>query len=463
LGESSASNLVWLQALVQTGVVVAHAGGIACSVGVAMTPSQQPPAETLVPAEVWAKIFSYLQPTNPPLHLDNGDVHLTGSHLAQRTFCGLPLVCRHFMDVLRQHPELPSYAVFRQKLSSTHLASLGAWLDINAPHIKSVTATSKAHAINQQLLAAFSRPNSKLETASFTLTLQQHISFLGCISHLRSCTLHSADTQFLDLASLQHLPHLKDLGLMHGRFYTVSAAVHLTQLLCRHCTVSVGSSQGSFVDTLIQLSVVNSIVTDLDYIGICACKALRDLKVDSCLIAAYEPQDRLFIRTSGSALVIPAGMSSLTNLTHLCIAVPDSAGEQLDLTWLYGMVTLERLQLDVSSCVTLSQELEALTRLSVLSVSCCVGGCVTLALDWASMAALQNLAINGNFKVDLKLLGLSNLEQLTSVSVDEGTPADDASMSALAIFINRLGALRPDVCLELHGAANLLSDEITTI
>lgn len=82
-------------------------------------------------------------------------------------------------------------------------------------------------------------------------------------------------------------------------------------------------------------------------------------------------------------------MSSLTNLADLCIAVPTIAGEEVNLAWLNGLVTLERLQLDVSSCVTLSQGLEALVRLSVLSVSC-VQDCITLVVGWALMAVLQN-------------------------------------------------------------------------
>lgn len=93
---------------------------------------------------------------------------------------------------------------------------------------------------------------------------------------------------FLDLASLQHLPHPKDLGLLHGRFRKVSAAVHLVQLSCSHCVVSVCSCQGSFVDTLIQLQVVHSTVVDLNDLGICACKALQDFKLSDCVTTASE-------------------------------------------------------------------------------------------------------------------------------------------------------------------------------
>ncbi len=428
-----------------------------------MNPSDQSPAELLLPAEVWAKIFSYLQPTNPPLDLNNGDVHQVGSLQAQRTFYTLPLVCKYFMDVLRRHPELPSCAVFRQELSSTHLASLGAWLRVHGPHIQSVTSTSKAQAVNQQLLAALSRSNSSLETALFTLTSWQHISLLGCILHLRSRTLHGADmqgTSFLDLASLKHLPHLKDLGLMHGHFCTVSAAAHLTQLSCSHCAISVGFSQDSFVDKLIQLRVVHSRVDDLDKLGICACKAVRDLKLSDCVISASKYQHSLYIRRTISLLTIPAGMSRLTNLTDLCIAIPNIVpGRKVNLAWLYGLVTLERLQLDVCSCVTLNQELEALTRLSVLSVSCAHDD-IILAFDWASLAGLQKVEIYGDrIKVNNQLLDLLNLEQLTSVSIDERRLADDTSKRVFAILVQ---ALRPGVCLELHGPACFWSKGIIT-
>ncbi|DBA92115.1 TPA: hypothetical protein ACH3X1_015841 [Trebouxia sp. C0004] len=129
---------------------------------------------------------------------------------------------------------------------------------------------------------------------------------------------------------------------MYGRIYTVSAAVHLTQLSCSHCTLSVDSSQGSFVDRLIQLWVVHSKITDLYDLGICVCLALQGLI--NCLITASEFQDSLDTRRSDYVLSIPAGMSSLTNLTDLCIAVPSVAGKKANLAWLYGLVTLERLQ-----------------------------------------------------------------------------------------------------------------------
>ena len=449
--------MVLLQALFQTGNIAVPAG----TGGVAMTPSHQPLAETFLPPEMWAKIFSYLQPSNPPLDLNDGHLQLSGSLQAQRRFCGLPLVCKRFMDVLRRHPELPSCAVFRQELSSTDLTSLGAWLDVHATHVQSVTSTSKAQAVYQQLMAALNRSYSKLETASFILTSQLSISNLGRITHLRSCTLHSTDPQatYLNLAPLKHLPHLKDLGLMHGRFYTVSAAVHLTQLSCSHCTVYLDPFHGSFVDRLLQLRVVHSKISDLDILGICACKALRDLKLRDCIITGSKTQDSLYIRRSDHMLNVPAGMSSLTNLADLCIAVPSVADEKMNLAWSYGLVTLERLQLDVCSCVTLNQELEALTRLSVLSVSC-AQDYIILAVDWASLAGLQKLEIYGyRIKVNLQLLDLLNLEQLTSVSIDKRRLADDTSKRVFAILA---GALRPDVCLELHGPANSGHDEIIT-
>lgn len=240
------------------------------------------------------------------------------------------------MDVLRRHPELPSCAVFRHELSNTQLVSLGAWLHVHGPHIHSVTSTSKAQAVDQQLLAALSRPNSKLEIALFSR--QQHISILGCISHLRSCTLHGADIpglSFLNLASLKHLPHLKDLGLMHSQFCAVSAVAHLTQLSCSHCIISVGFSQDSFVDKLSQLRVVHSVVRDLDELGICACKAVQDLKLSDCIITASTYQQNLYIHRTVSLLNIPAGMSRLTNLTDLCIVIPNVTGEKVDLAWLY--------------------------------------------------------------------------------------------------------------------------------
>ena len=52
--------------------------------------------------------------------------------------------------------------------------------------------------------------------------------------------------------------------------------------------------------------------------------------------------------------------------------------------------------------------------------------------------------------MNLQLLGLLHLEQLTSISIDKGRLADDTSTR---MFATLAGALRADVCLELHGPA----------
>ena len=65
----------------------------------------------------------------------------------------------------------------------------------------------------------------------------------------------------------------------------------------------------------------------------------------------------------------------------------------------------------------------------------------------------------GDFVVDLKLLNLTTLRQLQFINF-EGHPWNRSSVSAFAIFMYRLAALRSDVQIKIHGADALLSNSI---
>lgn len=82
-----------------------------------------------------------------------------------------------------------------------------------------------------------------------------------------------------------------------------------------------------------------------------------------------------------------------------------------------------------------------------------------LSFDWHKLGALRHLDVFGDFVVDLKLLNLTTLRHVQSINF-EGHPWNHSSVSAFAIFMYHLAALRADVQIKIHGADALLSNSI---
>ena len=82
--------------------------------------------------------------------------------------------------------------------------------------------------------------------------------------------------------------------------------------------------------------------------------------------------------------------------------------------------------------------------------------------DWRKLGALRYVEVCGDFVVDLRLLDLVKLRHLQRIAF-EGHPLNRSSVSAFSIFMYRLAALRPDVHVDIHGAFDILSDNMETI
>ncbi|KAL0026246.1 hypothetical protein WJX77_005611 [Trebouxia sp. C0004] len=92
-----------------------------------------------------------------------------------------------------------------EELSSTHLTSLGAWLDVHAPHIQSAASTSKAQAVNQQLLAALSR-------SDYVLSIPAGMSSLTNLTDLCIAVPSVAGSRFRNSCSASRLGHKHACG-----------------------------------------------------------------------------------------------------------------------------------------------------------------------------------------------------------------------------------------------------------
>lgn len=167
-------------------------------------------------------------------------------------------------------------------------------------------------------------------------------------------------------------------------------------------------------------------------------------------------------------------------MLHVSIAGGGQA-KALTVVWLYNLIRLERLKLVHPGKLILSEGMGALSRLASMSIICgCIrqparGHCqkksnvivnsaphTVFAFDWRRLGALRHCEIHGDFGVDLRLLGLTALTHLQSIAF-AGHPWNRSSVSALAIFMYRIAALRPDVHIKMHEADGLLTDSIETI
>ena len=70
-----------------------------------------------------------------------------------------------------------------------------------------------------------------------------------------------------------------------------------------------------------------------------------------------------------------------------------------------------------------------------------------LSFDWHKLGKLRHLQVFVDFVADLNLLNLTTLRHVQSISF-EGHPWNRSSVSAFAIFMHRLAALRSDICTD---------------
>lgn len=280
------------------------------------------PTVTL-PVEVWARVFSHLEPTpGDPQY----DLYTTAVK-AQASLWQLPLVCTTFRTVFKTHPKL-GHKVFlpkgeKQKYpSSTLTASLVGWLKAWAEVIQSFELHCWSVDLHQYL-RALSHPSTTMTHIVVKPRGSAEACLLSSFTALTSCCLRSAykgKYGSLDLTPLQGLCSLTKLTLQNGRFSNLSAASHLTELDLGYATVTSASSC-ALVSCLVKIRTHGSSVDKLHEKGLLACTALQSFRIlDTCEFLAAEVADCFTICSSFPDAFVPANFSSLVCLTELSLS-----------------------------------------------------------------------------------------------------------------------------------------------
>ena len=362
----------------------------------------------------------------------------------QSSFWQLPSVCKAFQATFQSHSEFCSHISVSDQMLEKGELSLLAWLRIHRPVLKSVEAHSK-HAQVAQCLLALSDAECVLECASLTVS-KAVLNSLGTFSALTMCSLsgdsHDLGSPNLDLTPLQMLPTLISLALETGRYTNVDAAGHLTSLTVR-CVRVTSSADCSFCSSLVHLEIAGACIS-IHARGVCACTALQSLEVG--LYSSILAQDRSNtlhpqVAMNNQEVLFPTDISRLTALTKLSLGF--CAQQQADVLGISMLASLEHLTISTSSNLRVSQEFEALTKLTWL----CMYGtglnakvCIDLSLNWAPLQALQILWVLSYFSCDEKLLTLAELQNLRDADFSEAQPANSSVTEVLATLQNRFAA-----------------------
>ena len=398
-----------------------------------------------LPLEVWAKVFAHLQPRSPSKYQPFVRVQYYDL-AAQSRLCQLPSVCKSFKDVFKQHPELPCHVFLKEHFPVPLLPSLISWLQHRNTSIQSLTSACKDIQVMEEVCKALAGPWSRLAAISCKATSALQLTPWATCTRLKDCTLQAACDQGIDLTPLQALLELESLRLCSGSFYNMSAPKHLTALDIANCDIVTGGL--GFVQTLLKLRVHKSQIKIISDPSLYACALLHTLDLVDCSILATGLDENIVIQTTLD-MSISDKLSCLRCLTHLTIDIR-SQSSHLDMQWLYQLTGLEHLQLKVCANVDLDERLQALSRLSVLSVETSRKPVwVLFAFDWCALTALQSVSICvDHFQCSTKMLALTKLKCLKAFTF-QGTPSGYATACIWSVLLYRLAGLRPDVVCEI--------------
>lgn len=349
------------------------------------------------------------------------------------------------------------------------------WLQLHAAHLQSITALCTNDDTIEAVLALLAKHQSRLTSASFVVNSSRQLATLGCLRYLTACTLqlkalnNYQPAPWLDLTPLQALPSLRSLVLKNGSFFSLNAVAHLSSLSIVQCQIRMGS----FVTPLEKLFISDSRIDGFGSRDLSACQSLEHLTLINSFLSPA--QTDLYGDQYMDPYPEKENISHLSGLTGLKTLRLDFAGIQakaLNVDWLYHLVQLGKLKLVHKGSLVLSEGMGSLSKLMSLSIDstqrqvpgqrCCIAPHTVFKFEWRKLGALRHVEVCGDFVVDLRLLDLITLKHLQHVNF-EGHPLNRSSVSAFAICTYRLAALRSEVHVKIHGADDLLSDNMETI
>lgn len=408
-------------------------------------------AVTQLPLDVWARIFQHLEAVNAKeltcsLLPEARRVALDTANQAH--FHQLQLVCSKFRDVFAEHPDLSNRIIVSKSIAHPFIPSILLWIQRWRSSIRNVSCCSgKEH--QEMLLGALACPDSMLNTIHLTKASQNSVHALPVFSSLSRCDLHGQQGH-LDLTALQALPSLTELHLSVGCFNGVPAAC-LTYLFVASGIVqfSGASEQNISLETLI---VTSSRLSRLHDAGLAACAALSCLHISSSVFSAAHEDDVLDLDGNGITALIPARMSALTCLTELDMRFTAcNTGMWYELDWVYSLVALRHLELEVEGAFDVHDDWTQLKDLTYLKLASIAESdnqqdCASYSIDWEPMQALRHLEFQGAISCDTSILQLTSLQGLSCLHLTYVTACiEDDTFSTLARLMYQLAVRCPQV------------------
>ena len=413
-----------------------------------------------LPPEIWAKVFAHLLPDHNPC---DGDYYVeakSSSSLAaallknQSSLYQLKLVCKKFNQVFTLHSELSDTVFWGSGKGNQVAPSIFLWLQRWRDSIKRVFIVSGG-SYQDMALAALTSAASQLRAIALTDAPARVVQLLAAFMSLQRCDLH--DLQHppdspQGLQALQALPSLQSLNLSCGEFKDVHISGRMAHLSVRTAKLMSFCKVGSI--TLESLRIFDASLRGLHSEGLAGCACLKLLDAEDCTVYASNPLHTLDLDSS-AAPRIPANLMDLTQLKSLKIHLEAVDARRCDVSWMYNLVSLEALDLNVLGATKIENALSQLTALTRLAVSttvnqsnCC--GQAVFSVDWSALLALQVLQISGPTSFGGLILRLTDIKCLRVLELSQ-LHAGGLTTTMLATLFYHLAANCPHVKVKIDG------------
>lgn len=359
----------------------------------------------------------------------------------------LPLVCKRFSDVFKQHPHLCDTVRFHSILSDDNLTALLSWIQHHGAFVRHCAVCDSPR--QETVLGALLSHGAPLQTVwlnSHPRPVHTELHMIGAFRKLTHCTIDVVKIIVTDLRPMQNLPSLVDLELVNGEFENLdAAAVRLTSLRLLASRATCSSDCGC-VTSLVELKLHRSKLARVHSSGIAACQSLTSLACNMGVIQAVDDARTLSFGPQG--YTVPEGISSLTSLVALTFNWYVGSSH-VGLHWLTSLTALQFLHAyaDQSGDLLLPECISTMTTLRILSLTSePEGKHIKPCFNWKGLVSLEDLYMKGALNVEFcDLSGLATLSNLQVVKFS-GLQQTDAHMTVqLAQLAHKLGKTRPNV------------------
>ena len=393
---------------------------------------------TQLPRNLWADIFGINLPYSTSDSLCS--LELQAIKL-QSDFFKLRMVCQTFNNIFQQHGRLSSSVVIRHGGQNSQLPSLLNWMRCHLAHVRLLDVHHDSP-WQEMALTALLSPHACLEQVYFRSAVKDTVLFpLSTFKSITTCTLVSNVGNSLNLQPLSSLPLLTTLTLRFGNFVGLEAAAHLTSLLLAAAEV-VCAEECSCVTSLVELKLFSAKLLYFHSRNVAACLGLKSLVLHSATISGHT-LDEGFMFPDGEDGSIPTGLSAMTALTSLELNYPAHA---MQLFWLTALSALQSFVLD-GSYAEFSASFSFMTSLKTLKICLETDRTCNLVFqfDLRSLASLQRFELRFVTMHAKKLSGLALLPDLQEVYLENVTPYDLVTATAIGVLAFELGRRRQAV------------------